>query len=714
MAIRNHKLATLLRDKQGNVLPIAAVAMMVTATIVGGGVDLSRAYRVQSRLQYACDAGVLAARKTVSTTGFDQTVQTTGANYFNANFDRNGLSARNVVFGTASQNNGQTITGTATATVDSAVVKVIGMDTFNLSATCSSSMGVGNSDVTMVLDVTGSMDDPITSGGSSKIVMLRAAMKSFYDTVAASTAGSNARVRYGFVPYSSGVNVGALVYGANPSYIADSWPIQSRRGVMKPGTGSLFSHWSAPVDTTDSGYGSTTTVSTNAHSTTEYSSQSACTGALPADTAWSNYGSPSTGSPEVDTTSTTRTTTIRTTQEQRMNDYYCQYDTVQANLDRSDAPLFALTSDVREATRPYLGNTLDQVIGWVSDRLRAMPLTWKDRDRDDDDDDCRRNCNTRSFYRQYVSVKERESYSDQIATETAVYTTTNEVFDYFQYERVTYNTSVYKTFAPATTYTRSNGAAVTSTWTGCIEERETVSDATFTYVAGTGITPSGAKDLDIDSAPTGDATTKWGPMWPEVSYYRTTSGGGLTNAASSRYGSKSDAYCPKAAQLLQTMTEGEFDAYADGLNANGYTYHDIGMIWGARLASPQGIFSSNVNTAPSNGGQVARHLIFMTDGQMMNVNTLQTPYGIEYHDRRVTDDGSTDEASRRTSRYKAICEAVKAKGIRVWVIAFSTGLTTDLQNCASANSSFTANSSSQLNEAFQTIARQVGELRITQ
>jgi Flp pilus assembly protein TadG len=173
MAIRNRKLAALLRDNQGNVLPIAAVAMMVTATIVGGGVDLSRAYRVQSRLQYACDAGVLAGRKTVSSNGFDQTVQDTASDYFDANFDRNGLSARSVNFSTSSQNNGQTINGTARATVDSAVVKVIGMNSFNLSANCSSSMGVGNSDVMMVLDVTGSMDDPIVSGGSSNEELLR-------------------------------------------------------------------------------------------------------------------------------------------------------------------------------------------------------------------------------------------------------------------------------------------------------------------------------------------------------------------------------------------------------------------------------------------------------------------------------------------------------------------------------------------------------------
>jgi hypothetical protein len=57
---------------------------------------------------------------------------------------------------------------------------------------------------------------------------------------------------------------------------------------------------------------------------------------------------------------------------------------------------------------------------------------------------------------------------------------------------------------------------------------------------------------------------------------------------------------------------------------------------------------------------------------------------------------------------------VKAKGIRLWVIAFGTSLTTNLRTCASTSSSFTASNASQLDAAFQEIANQVGELRLTQ
>ena len=162
------------------------------------------------------------------------------------------------------------------------------------------------------------------------------------------------------------------------------------------------------------------------------------------------------------------------------------------------------------------------------------------------------------------------------------------------------------------------------------------------------------------------------------------------------------------------MTKTSFDAYADALSPEGSTYHDIGMLWGLRLNSPEGPWQSLVNDPPSNGGKVSRHIIFMTDGEMAPSYTIQSIYGIEWHDRRITIDGSANQAARHTARFRALCDAAKAKGFRVWVIAFASSMTTDLSYCASSNSAYTASSSAQLNTAFQEIAKNVGELRIYQ
>jgi hypothetical protein len=74
----------------------------------------------------------------------------------------------------------------------------------------------------------------------------------------------------------------------------------------------------------------------------------------------------------------------------------------------------------------------------------------------------------------------------------------------------------------------------------------------------------------------------------------------------------------------------------------------------------------------------------------------------------------TDLERRHVSRGRAICEAIKARGIRLWVVAFGTSLTSDMTACASADSAFQAGTSAQLTEKFQNIAKQVGELRVTQ
>jgi hypothetical protein len=206
-------------------------------------------------------------------------------------------------------------------------------------------------------------------------------------------------------------------------------------------------------------------------------------------------------------------------------------------------------------------------------------------------------------------------------------------------------------------------------------------------------------------------------MWPDVAYIRTVNYNGvdyMNSTVPSPTGLKASSYCPTAAKLLSTMSKAAFGQYADSLVPEGATYHDIGLVWGARLASPDGLWSNIVRDAPTNGGEVSRHLIFMTDGEMAPSYSIQSAWGIEYHDRRVTDDGYNEDAARHNSRFLALCEAVKAKGIRIWVIAFAQAMTTELQTCASSSSAFTAANANQLDSAFQSIAKQVGELRVVQ
>ena len=167
--------------------------------------------------------------------------------------------------------------------------------------------------------------------------------------------------------------------------------------------------------------------------------------------------------------------------------------------------------------------------------------------------------------------------------------------------------------------------------------------------------------------------------------------------------------------MLQTYpNKSDFTAYLNTLNPDGGTYHDIGMIWGARLSSPDGIFAANVGLNPGSSSIVSRHIVFMTDGQLDPGITYYSAYGLEYWDRRITNDGSSNQAQRHRDRFLAACNAAKAKGIRVWVIAFATTLDTSMTDCASPNSSYLSLNANDLNNAFVSIAQSISDLRLTQ
>lgn len=631
----------LLEDESGNILPIAAAGILVMAAIVGGGVDLSRAYKVQNRLQNACDAGVLAGRKAVTTNGYDATAKAQAQTYFNINFDPQQQGVTNTVFLTSGDASGNSIGGQASAVMPMLMMQLFGKENMAIRANCASTMGVGNSDVTMVLDVTGSMGSTLGSG--TRISALQDAMKNFYLTVSTATQGSNARVRYSFVPFSTTVNVGHLLYDLNPDYLADRWTIQSRWPITKTVTTQVFAGWNAAVvSSSPSDYTNQSDGNTTQYNSTNYSSLNSCTSALPANVPWANNGSPTTSTSTTTNGSGQQVVTTITRQPQRMTTYICQKN----------------------------GN------------------------------------NYRRYY--YYSNRTFNTYS--YATSDPIYNTvTNTVFDHWEYKPVQYDTSSFKAFQPVVTPTAANGTNLTSTWDGCIEERKTTAASSISFSSMSGMNPDTALDLDIDTAPTADVDTKWAPLWRKVSYYRNTT----AVVSSTTNSNNATSYCVPEATSLQTMTRTNFNAYADSLSAGGNTYLDIGLLWGARLSSPDGIFQDTVNAEPSNGGNVTRHLIFMTDGIMEPANTYYQAYGIEYLDRRVTGDGSvSQETARHSLRFRAICDAVKAKGIRIWAIGFTSGLTSDLAYCASPNSSFTANTAADLNTAFQTIAKQVGELRV--
>jgi hypothetical protein len=263
-------------------------------------------------------------------------------------------------------------------------------------------------------------------------------------------------------------------------------------------------------------------------------------------------------------------------------------------------------------------------------------------------------------------------------------------------------------------------------WDGCIEERATTRDTTYWPI------PSGALDLNIDMVPSsGTAGSYWGPTFSRVVYEREDSSGNRTlseRTTTSNY-SRASYECPREARLLQTWNDPTvFENYVNSLTPSGNTYHDIGMIWGARLMSPTGIFAADNDFTPA-GGEIERHMIFMTDGETCTGRDNYVAYGVPWWDRRQTSTSSapTDGCDNASSdggtlsqqvneRFSAVCQWVRNKNITLWVVYFGTtdaDTVTRMTNCASPGRYFTATNSATLISTFRTIADQISQLRLT-
>lgn len=252
---------------------------MPLMTFGGCAVDSARLYFVKMRLQQACDAGVLAGRKFMATSGatLDQAASTQAAAFFNNNFRSGWFGTTNVSFTPSKTGDGQ-VAGSAQATVPMTVMSFIGIPAQQLSIACEARFDVADTDIIFVLDTTGSMAclpsdsdatcnsyvgaagataytrpaDGTTSGNvsvagypgstayyvpeksGSRIAALRAAVLSFYDTIAAS-ADPTTHIRYGFVTYTSTVNAGKAIMQISPAYMVGgsssankSWTYQAR------------------------------------------------------------------------------------------------------------------------------------------------------------------------------------------------------------------------------------------------------------------------------------------------------------------------------------------------------------------------------------------------------------------------------------------------------------------------------------------------------
>ncbi len=247
MARKGNFLQRLRRNQSGNVMYITAGLLVPIIATIGAGVDLGQAYMAKSRLQQACDAGVLAGRKSMAEGTFDSEAQTAARNMFNFNYPTGIYDSTNVSF-TPTQKGTAEVTATATARVNTIIMDMFGKQNFPLTVNCTAKLEISNADIMFVLDTTGSMASTNSGDTVNRITALKTEVMAFFDTVASAQQG-DAQIRYGVMPYSSNVNVGRLLYASNASWIASDLTIPSRTGQwVQTGTSgptTNFGSWSS-------------------------------------------------------------------------------------------------------------------------------------------------------------------------------------------------------------------------------------------------------------------------------------------------------------------------------------------------------------------------------------------------------------------------------------------------------------------------------------
>ena len=632
-------LVRLAHDRSGNVVALVAAAIIPLIALIGSSVDLGRGYLAQSRLQSACDAGALAARRQMASyPDFNPSTQSApviarGRLLFDNNFPDGQYGAINRSFTVAIQAD-SSVKATASIRLPTTLMQIFGITGMPITSNCAAKLNFNNTDVMMVLDTTGSMAETNPSDSAPKINELRSVVMAFYNQLeAAKTAGT--RIRYGFVPYSTNVNVGYLL---RSDWMVDTWSYQSRAPVDLGTTYTAFiGNWTY---TTISGTQSYIPVTVSA--------------TCPASTVTNNQTY----------ANQTNVGTINEDDIYRNTANGIQYNCTPLPDGGFNVDGYSYSNYNYQSEYKVTGQQTFRNYAW-----NYQPVTYA------------------------VGGIKGTSGSAPIAGGSI-------------------NAPIF--FDPGTRAPVSYPIG----FTGCIEERDTTEIADYSNV-----NLAQARDLDIDTLPTpGDPRTQWRPIFDQIDFDRAMNwdgSGAFTTAVTQvnfdfvnpTWGGF--AACPAQARKLDTIDQASLQTYLNTLTPSGSTYHDIGMIWGGRLLSSTGLFSTENGDLP--GGPTNRNLIFLTDGVTDTLDLSYGAYGVEPIDQRRWSKASALSLNQVVeNRFSVACNEVKKRNITVWIIGFGTTLNPVMTSCAGAGHTFAAQNVSQLSAAFSAIAAQLGNLRIAQ
>jgi Flp pilus assembly protein TadG len=208
-----------LRDENGAVVALAALAIPIMMLSIGAAVDYSRAGALKTRLQDATDAAVLTAAKAAPAMN-DTDLLAATTKVFKAN-----VSDPSAKIDSLKVSNGRRkVELTASATATNMFLGLAGLSQQSIGAFAASVTADNNYEIALVIDNSGSMAS--SAGGKSKMQSAKDAANKLIDTMMSSQAAAN-KTKFSIVPFTLTVNIGS-------SYANASW-------MDKTGQSSI--HW---------------------------------------------------------------------------------------------------------------------------------------------------------------------------------------------------------------------------------------------------------------------------------------------------------------------------------------------------------------------------------------------------------------------------------------------------------------------------------------
>lgn len=219
---------SLARDRRGSVYTFVGVALIPMVAAMGIAIDSARGYLVRSRLSQALDAAGLAGARVFDSANRDSDIRM----FFRANFASNAYQATvspDPAPTISADNNAGTLTLTATATIPTTFMRVVGFDTLTVHAETTITRLNREMELVLVMDNTGSMND------DGKMEAMQAAATELLN-ILYGTRDTIDRFNVGIVPFVSSVNVG----NSRTSWAPFSVPVRYLSSISRLTSGSSY------------------------------------------------------------------------------------------------------------------------------------------------------------------------------------------------------------------------------------------------------------------------------------------------------------------------------------------------------------------------------------------------------------------------------------------------------------------------------------------